>query len=127
MFDILSRSFGHATRIEIPVNATIPASTPKSSGSAPLYRLAASAVAAYRRQRRRSAAIAELRKLSDHMLKDIGLLRDDIPTVVDAMLARADQRSNGDPALNDVEWRNGAQAWKSPNASGNDNRPDLAA
>ncbi len=127
MFDILARSFGHATRIEIPVNATIPASTPKSSGSAPLYRLAASAVAAYRRQRRRSAAIAELRKLSDHMLKDIGLLRDDIPTVVDAMLARADQRSNGDPALNDVEWRNGAQAWKSPNASGNDNRPDLAA
>lgn len=40
----------------------------------------------YRRWRRRRAAIRDLNALSDHVLKDIGLVRGDIRTVVDGLL-----------------------------------------
>lgn len=40
----------------------------------------------YRRWQRRRAAIRELSGLSDQILQDIGLVRDDIRTVVDEML-----------------------------------------
>jgi len=36
---------------------------------------------------KRRAAIAELRKLPDHLLADIGLVRAGIPTAVDGMLS----------------------------------------
>jgi uncharacterized protein YjiS (DUF1127 family) len=40
------------------------------------------------RRRRRRAAIADLEGLSDHLLADIGLSRNDIPKAVDALLER---------------------------------------
>jgi uncharacterized protein YjiS (DUF1127 family) len=40
------------------------------------------------RRRRRRAAMADLEALSDHLLADIGLARNDIPKAVDALLTR---------------------------------------
>lgn len=37
---------------------------------------------------RRESAIAELRRLDDRMLNDIGICRNDIPRVVDGLFAR---------------------------------------
>ncbi len=57
-------------------------------------------VEGFRAARRRRAAIGELSALSDHALKDIGLHRNEIPSVVDEM-TRAAGPAKG-PALADT-------------------------
>jgi uncharacterized protein YjiS (DUF1127 family) len=47
------------------------------------------AVGAIRTSRKRRAAIRELRQVNEHMLRDIGMSRSQIPTVVDGLLGRS--------------------------------------
>ena len=61
-----------------------------------------------------------------HLLRDIGLRREDIPAVVDAMLDRENQTTDGTP-LENVAWRTVDADAAVAAPSDNDNRPDLAA
>ncbi len=61
----------------------------------------ANAVGAVRAWRARNAAISELSRLNDHLLKDIGIHRGEIRAVVDEMLSRP-QAQEHRPALRAV-------------------------
>lgn len=45
-------------------------------------------IAPLQRQRRRRAAIADLEAMTDHLLADLGISRDDIPDVVEGLMSR---------------------------------------
>ena len=126
MLDILARSIGYATRVDFPVD-TPTASRPRNSSLlVTVARLADRAIAAYRHHHRRSIAIREFRAMNTHLLRDIGLRREDIPAVVDAMLDHEARTADGAPFEN-VAWRTIEAGTPISSPSGNDNRPDLAA
>ena len=74
----------------------------------------AGAIARWRKRRR---AIAELSQLSDHMLKDIGVARGDIRSLVDGLRDAPKPRSAGSPHLVAAN----PPARSAPTAVANDN------
>ncbi len=79
-----------------------------------------SAIARWRERRR---SIAELSRLSDHMLKDIGVSRGEIRAVVDGLLDAPKARPAGRPHLVAAN----ASARLAPTAAANDNVAGIAA
>jgi len=78
--------------------------------------------AAYRawlRRQQRRAAIRELNALNDHILKDIGMTRGDIPEVVEGMLSR---RPETRTALRMFEGRQPGEAEAPVTGAGGTNR-----
>ena len=73
------------------------------------------------RERRRS--VAELSRLSDHMLKDIGVSRGEIRAAVDGLLDAPKARPAGRPHLVAAN----ASARLAPTAAANDNVAGIAA
>ena len=70
----------------------------------PLAAQRASAIAgAITKWNKRNKAIRELSALNDHLLKDIGIFRGEIRTVVDAMLTASEARRAARPRL-DKRW-----------------------
>jgi uncharacterized protein YjiS (DUF1127 family) len=68
---------------------TRPAATSAPHAAAPRWRNPARRIIApLLHRRRRRAAIADLDRLCDRLLDDIGLSRNDIPVAVDALLER---------------------------------------
>ncbi len=66
----------------------------------PLAAQRASAIAAaITKWNKRNKAIRELSALNDHLLKDIGIFRGEIRTVVDAMLTASEARRAARPRL----------------------------
>ena len=72
-----------------------------------LASLASALVREYRRERDRRETIRELRGLEDYLLRDIGLERDQIVSVADALVeAKYDehQAAPESPSATEVEW-----------------------
>jgi len=75
----------------------------------------------YRRWRRKRTAIEELRRLSDHALKDIGLSRAEIPAVVEALTAQETASDQPDrPQATDYvrDWRRATRRRADTGAGG---------